>query len=645
MSAIWALIYDDGRPVDPADLARMSDALAPLGPERCEQWQHGPAGLGHRLMAFTPEDLRERQPLRGADGRHVLVFDGRLDNRPELAAALQLSPEEAREWPDSAYVARAFQAWGENCPARLVGGLACIVWDTHARRLFAFSTPGNSCPLFYYHAPHVLALASMPRGLLALPFVPSQLDVASLARFLAHASGGDRTATFFAGIQRLPAGHTLAAEAGPARIQRYWSPDPSREIRLARDDDYVEAFSALFERVIGDHLRSLTPVGVMMSGGLDSTSVAAVAAAQLKARGQDLMSFTAVPDAGANAGQFLPAGRIADETPFVMAVASQHDNLDPVFVSTGGQCYLDGLDSRFDHFQAPPVAAANRVWLDAALRAAGERGRRVVFTGEAGNYAVSWSGDGLIHHYLRQGSLGRAWREARGLARHSQARSALGALLADGLAPFVPQPAWSALQLMRGRAPRKARSPINPSFAAEHGLTLNGAKPPVSRRNAAGSRGMAYHVAVNRIDHIAQARRSQFGLDTRDPTGDQRVLEFCLALPYEQFQRDGQQRWLIRRAMSGRLPQEVLWAKQRGAQAADWLHSVYRNRPAARQAFELIRLNELARRALALDRMERLLDAWPEPRPGDFRTQDEYRLLQDGLVAGRFIAWAQGNWA
>jgi asparagine synthase (glutamine-hydrolysing) len=157
MSAIWAWMGRAGQPAEAATLERMSAALAPWG-GRPATWASGPVGLGWRAMDFTPEAAREQQPRVGRQGQCILVMDGRLDNRPELAATLGLPPAEARALTDSEYVARAYERWGRSTPAQLIGSLAFIVWDGGTQTLLAASTPGNKRSLFYFQNEHWLAL-------------------------------------------------------------------------------------------------------------------------------------------------------------------------------------------------------------------------------------------------------------------------------------------------------------------------------------------------------------------------------------------------------------------------------------------------------------------------------------------------------
>ncbi|MGE3535916.1 MAG: asparagine synthase-related protein [Candidatus Tectimicrobiota bacterium] len=638
MSALWALVSFDDRPVALADLEAMSQALAAYGSEGLGLWREGAAGMGHRLMCFTPEDRLERQPLAAPEGRYVLVCDGRLDNRPELMQALAIAPADARQWPDSAFVLRAYQRWGEDCAAQLIGALAFVVWDTQQRRLFAASTPGNHRPLFYYHTPRLLVLATRPAGVLACPGVPRALYEPALADFLLH-TNLRRSATFYRDLWRLPGGHTLTAQAGEVRVRRYWAPDLSRRILFAHDDDYVQAFKALFERVVSDHLRSLTPVAVMMSGGLDSSSVAATAARQLKERGALLHTFTEVPMPGAY-GANLPQ-RYNDETPFIQAMARLHANLVPTLLQTEGQCFLEHLEELFTCQEAPLYGAANYVWMRAIMQTASQRQVRVVLTGEMGNWTISWGGQGVLCDYIRQGQLRTAWREARALARHGQARSGWRVLLSRGLGPLLPGGLWAALMSLRSPHSLSDYSALRLVYAEAQGIPAQTALANYRMRPITNDRQARYEVLTHSpVGLHRSAWRAQWGVDVRDPTGDQRLIEYCLAIPARQFLHQGQPRWLIRRAMADRLPPEILWNTQRGLQASDWFDRLSARRTEIGHLLLQLEHHTLARRALDLDRLRSLLEHWPAPQVSDTRLSRDYHLLfQEALMAGGFLLW------
>jgi asparagine synthase (glutamine-hydrolysing) len=351
-----------------------------------------------------------------------------------------------------------------------------------------------------------------------------------------------------------------------------------------------------------------------------------------------------VPDARAN-GPLLP-GRFGDESELAQSVAALYENMQSVIIATDGRCFLDGQDERFEYAAAPPGADANLVWIEAILQAARQDGRRVILTAEAGNFVVSWAGQGLIGHYLRHGQAGAAWREARALAGRGQARSPWRALAGQGLIPLLPVQLWELLERVRGRRPQPTASLFRSAFAAEHGLSAEASGRALARgaRLGADGRQLRYSYAANLVKHHVPAWRAQFGVDARDPTRDQRLVEFCLALPPDQFQRDGQSRRLIRRAMAGRLPSPVLENPQRGQQSSDWLYRLRAHREDAAASLRQIQANAFAARVLDLPRMRRLIDTWPEPQPdGDPGNIDEYRALQEALVVGRFIVWAESG--
>jgi asparagine synthase (glutamine-hydrolysing) len=211
--------------------------------------------------------------------------------------------------------------------------------------------------------------------------------------------------------------------------------------------------------------------------------------------------------------------------------------------------------------------------------------------------------------------------------------------------PWLPDGVWLALERLRGRAAPRAANPVRPAFAATQRLSAEAAWRALDRgaRVPADGRRQRLSYAMNRAAHHLPAWRAQFGVDVRDPTGDQRLVEFCLALPPDQFQRNGQARWLIRRAMAGRLPPEVLNSRQRGLQSSDWLYRLRSRREELTQTLRRIQQDELAARMLDVPRLERLLETWAEPAAGDRGAVEEYHLLQEALVAGRFIEWARAG--
>ena len=659
MSAIFGMVHFDGRPVEQPDLARMAVALAHHGADGGGLWLGGAVGLGQRLRRFTPPDALERQPLVSADRAIVLVADARLDNRADLLGDRGLgvrdlgygppqSPIPSPQLSDSELILAAYHTWGPACVSRLTGVFAFAIWDTRRQALFAARSPIEAPSLVYAARAATFAFATMPSGLHALPFIQRSLDEESVARLLTRI-GSRPDDTLYRGILRLPTGHWLLADRDGVRTECYWRPDLAPEIRYGRDEEYLEAFNDLFARVVGDHLSSVTPVAVQMSGGLDSSAVAAVAARTLAARGERLAAFTEVPRAGFD-DRSSPRS-YADETPFVQAIAALHPNLDLNLMRTDGQFFLNDLDALFAHLEAPFQNTSNRVWIEAILAESSRRGLRVLLDGMQGNLTLSWNGSGWLSGPLHARQWGTAMRQTQAFAQVRGWPSALRAVLGQGLLPLLPDPAWLAVNKLRhplGGATQPWRlSPIHPDFAAAHGvteaaldrrLTLN-ARPKVDTRQ------IRYEALANQDGGAyLSAYRAMYGVDMRSPTADVRLTEFCLALPEDQYMRNGQPRSLIRRAMVGQLPPLVLENRRRGLQAADWFERLLGAR--AQVGAELARMerSELARRVLDLDRLRQLHERLPT-NAGEAPSADRtYQwTLQGGLMVGAFLCWFEAG--
>lgn len=655
MSAIFGLIHLDGQPADEHDLDLMAAALAAHGPDGNYVWRDGHVGLGQRLMRFTPEDCLDRQLAVDATGQCVLVADARIDNRPELMHDLGILPAEAREFSDSQFILRAYDKWGDDCARHLIGAFVFALCDRRKHRVLIARSPMGERSLFYYETPRLFAFASAPKGLFALPFVPREINRQSMADFivvLSHKPGS----SFFSGVNLLQAGHSIIVQGGRLKSRQYRALDVQHEVRFPRDSDYVEAFNTLFDRVVADQLRSLTPVGVLMSGGLDSTAIAASAALTLRQEGKRLHTFTEVPRPDFDGA--VIEGWYADETPYVEAMARKHNNLDVHFVQSAGRSYLDEPDCSFDRFfaaaEAPMLSALHWPWAKGIQQEARERGVRMLFTGQPGNLAVSWDGQGLLPQLLREWKWRRALREAHALAPQNTAWSALGVLGRRGLVPLLPNPLWLAIkQLRAGRIPGlaiasfcRSFAPIRLEFARAQRVgdrLLDSASdlrlaPPREAR----ARGLQRR-ADWRADTV-RGGEALLGVQKRDPTADIRLVEFCLSIPEDQYLRDGQSRWLIRRAGADRLPDEVLENKRRGLQFSDWFGSM--RGAGSRIAEELARLESsaLASEMVDLGRLRRLLERIQNARSDRLRDLVDFRyMLDQGITAGRFLVWLEAG--
>jgi asparagine synthase (glutamine-hydrolysing) len=332
-----------------------------------------------------------------------------------------------------------------------------------------------------------------------------------------------------------------------------------------------------------------------------------------------------------------------------------YPNIDLRLVRDGSRGLLYEADRLFAAAEVPLANAANRGWLEAIYQRAQSEGVHTLLSGEQGNLTVSWDGSGLLPELLRTGRFDLALREARATVRAGRARSVWRAILRQGLMPLLPS-SLSALVESRRRAPGAARdhpwgsySLIAPTFAAELHLLERDTRSRTRLHGLLEGDGRAQRLRVltvtaSQSTEIFAGYRAMFGIDTRVPLADKRLVEFCLQLPEAQYARAGEDRLLIRRAMNERVAPETLRARKRGLQAAAWFDRMSRERSDLLAEVTRFETDELTSRVLDLPRLRRLLETWPSHTPTGTREVALYRgAIGTAMMTGAFIRWAGGG--
>ena len=276
MSGMVGFFGRDGAPVDRPLLRSLTHYLSFRGPDARETWTDGPIGFGHTLLRTTNESLAERQPL-SLDGRFTIVADARIDCRAELLTALADAGRKVRHAaPDSELILHAYAAWGEACVEQLRGDFAFAIWDARCKTLFCARDHFGVKPFYYAELGGTFAFSNTLECLRLHPKISEELNEAAIADFLLFGMNCDLTTSTYRDVRRLAPAHCLIVTATEVRTRRYWSAPTNGHIRYRRSDEYVEHFQALMRAAVSDRLR--TPrAGIMLSGGLDSSSIAATA--------------------------------------------------------------------------------------------------------------------------------------------------------------------------------------------------------------------------------------------------------------------------------------------------------------------------------------------------------------------------------
>jgi asparagine synthase (glutamine-hydrolysing) len=262
--------------VDPVILRRMCAAMVHRGPDDEGIYFHGRAGLGVRRLSII--DLKTgHQPIGNEDGTHWIVFNGEIYNHLALRQQLIECGHRYRTDSDTETILHLYEEYGRDCVNHLRGMFAFAIWDSHKERLFIARDRLGIKPLYYRMNPEGFVFGSEIKVILAHPGIGPEFNREVLAEYLAfgYVSGPE---TFFSGIHKLMPGHILELEAdGKHRIDRYWDlPSPVPETHRT-ETYYIETYRDLLDQALESHLMSDVPLGVFLSGGLDSSAVAALA--------------------------------------------------------------------------------------------------------------------------------------------------------------------------------------------------------------------------------------------------------------------------------------------------------------------------------------------------------------------------------
>jgi len=557
MSGIVGIFHLDGHTVDRNVLHAMNSRLAHRGPDDAAIWNTHSIGFGHRMLWTTQESLNEHLPLTSDDGEYTITADARIDNRDELIAALNVT-EAREEAPDSALILEAYERWGESCIDHLVGDFAFAIWDSEENKLFCARDHMGVKPFYYYKSDRLFAFASEIKALFAIPEIPRVLNEVKIGDHLTLFFE-DRETTFYVNVFRLPAAHVLTVGDGSKGLHlgTYWSLDPTREL-FNSDAGYVSQFLTLFSEAVRCRLRSVHPVGSLLSGGLDSSSVVSVAhhilqEKKVSANRYDepaLHSFSAVFDD-------LPA---CDERSYIDAVTDKK-GIKPHYLNADHLSPLVDLAEIFWHFDEPFFAPNLHIYW-ALCKEASKLGVRIVLDGIDGDTTLS-HGKGCLTELIRKGQLYTFLCEVKKLRVRSN-RSLRTTLINEVLVPFSPELLKDVWKILHGNGDSIVNNIVTAEFASRIELSnRNRSADSESPKKLSIARDMhcqrltsgLIQSALETIDHAAAAH----SLELRHPFFDKRVVEFCLALPPEQKLGHGYSRIILRRALTSILPTLVQW--------------------------------------------------------------------------------------
>lgn len=561
MSGICGIINFDGEPVDQKTIQLMSDAVAYRGPDGICYWRNGGAALAHLAFNLTPESRHETQPH--VVGELVLVADVRIDNREELIDELSAKGHLVhREATDADLILAAYRCWGKDSATHLIGDFAFAIWNKARKQLFAARDSMGMRTLYYLVEPGRLVFATEVKQLLALPDVQSRIFEPAVGAHLAGPYGRPEW-TFYAGINQLAPAHALVADPESCRTWRYWDIDPEFRVEYRNEEAYAEHFFDIFEKAVRCRLRCTKPLGIFLSGGMDSGSIAATAGWLLEKSGKAVnasvhtysWAFTDLTD--------------CDERHISNAIVNRYD-LASTHVAADAAWPLAGYP---DHGpdRDDPFIWVYQALIDQTLAKSRCEGMALMLSGDRGDEMMGdWVYDYL--GLLRAGKWRTLYQELQECSRVSKVslrkavrRHLMLPLLSSGEADWLHRAFRSLTPGVKLGKERKTAPVfpdwVRPEFATRIGLSetirQSAVKPHLKDYARQQRYGRIFMFMGARIAALNERRQASFGLGFADPWSDRRIATFVLAVPQWVIQRRREHKRLARQAMLGIMPESV----------------------------------------------------------------------------------------
>jgi asparagine synthase (glutamine-hydrolysing) len=531
--------FDGERPA--ADyLKQLENVLAPYGADSGNSYSGTGIHILYRALHTTKESSRETQPHSVPSGR-VFTWDGRLDNREELVRRLG-DPVSSRS-DDVSIVAAAYEQWGRGVFVKLIGDWALSIWDPNDRSLVLAKDPIGTRHLYYTNEKGWFTWSTILDPLVLFAGHVFSLEEEYLAGWLSFFPAVHLTP--YVGIHSVgPSSYLVVRDRG-VTVNTYWNFDPSNEIRYRTDRDYEEHFRTVFQEAVRRRLRSNTPVLAELSGGMDSSSIVCMAdtiIARGEAETHQLDTLSYYNDSEPN----------WNERPYFTKVEAKRGR---------AGCHIDvgsGEVFRFefepDRFAATPDAAGHGFGAGQQFRAClTSHGNRVVLSGIGGDEVTGGVPTPIPE---LQDLLARA--RFRTLAKQLKVwafekRKPWFHLLFDAARGFLPS-GLAGIPIHKRPAPW-----LDPGFVQRHREALAGYESRLKVLGALPSlQENESTLDALRRQLACEALPSEPSYEKRYPYLDRNLLEFLYAIPREQLVRPGERRSLLRRALRGIVPEEIL---------------------------------------------------------------------------------------
>jgi asparagine synthase (glutamine-hydrolysing) len=543
MSAIFGIIHKRRNPIAPAAVQLISNVLQHRAIDGMDIWQDEYIALAHCKLAMNEAERMQHMPL--ITENLVITADIHLDNRPFLVQQTGAPAHCA----DIVLLLHAWQKWERECVRYLEGEFAFCIWDKVKQQCFLATDHIGFRALYYYDSPEVFIFCSEQKGVEAFRPSPARFNEVSLIEYYFHQSCP--AATYDEDVWTLTGGNTLILANGVMTIRKYWEPTGGR-YRFRKDIDWQACLKELIYEAISNRLNTDKPVGITLSGGLDSSVIACVLAEVLQKKNQPLYAFSSILGEEHHPEE-------EDERKYIDVIGRHCPNLIQTYVTAKSYGPFDGIVDAFERDETFPNAF---YYMDhALLEAAKEKHTGLLYTGFGGDHWVSWKGTPVIYNMLKSGRLLGAWKLIKQFSK--QERKNLSQIIkreviVQALKKKKAEPVEAPyLQEMFFKKYRRELS-----FSTVNDITTH-----MIDKLRSGRTGL--------IPAMLAKRNERFGMESAVPLLNKKVMEFMIDVPAHLFVKGGYKRSFIRHAMKETVPAEVLWRKDKGMYSPDYISRIH----------------------------------------------------------------------
>lgn len=575
MSAIWGCINLSHNNVDNEILQTLEKPYHKKKIDKFFGHTEDNFCLGAGIQYFVEEAKSEAYPLKSQNA--FIVADCILHNRDELVSLLGYSKSPI---VDGDLLLLSYEKWGLECVKYLHGLYSFAIYDTAKNEVFLVADHTASRCLYYYYQNNLLFFSTLISPIKAASGL-SEINDEYICETLAIPGyrllhRGDITP--YKNLYKVTAGSYVRISASGVTKIQYWTPSHSESLyKKLSTSDLGHTFLSKYKNAVKNSLRSSGEIGVELSSGLDSTSVAGIAAKELLSTGKNLYSYTLVP-----LPEFTPeAGYwVGDETKGVMYFCSMHDNIVPRFIDSKGTDSINRIDLLVQNFEIPFKAIQNTPASDILYNEAAAQNIKVMLNGGFGNLAVSYGSHGSIiyqlcisFHFREAIRLFYEYSNECHIIKKKYAPVLLKKMLAEPFLKTYTRVPKNELKNSFLDADKASKYHLN-HLVRKWGYYEKGRfKSARTYHKLMYDTGMLTY--MGEMDTKVSLEK---GILLVDPTRDKDIIEFCMNIPYKSFVSNGIERWLIRGNLSEYVPVPLLKDYlHRGDQGADWIYRLHQN--------------------------------------------------------------------